>query len=140
MATLTVRELAEKIQRPGEDLTVAVDRLRNWTKEGLIRPTGARHPGTGRKRQYPSSAIIDAQLLQWLTETIGMPAVKAAPMLRDAKERIAEAQKGDWLVISKAEGKKEWQLSNIRRDKLDLFIRTHPEYDTHIVKRIDRDD
>ena len=39
MATLTAGDIAQMIQRPGEELRTAVDRVRNWTKEGLLKPS-----------------------------------------------------------------------------------------------------
>jgi hypothetical protein len=76
MAGITVSEIAESIRREDENITAVVDRLRNWTKEGLLRPLGEKNPGTGRKRHYPETAIIDAMLLTVLTDQIGMAAVK----------------------------------------------------------------
>jgi len=58
---LTVGEIAECIREPSEDLTVVVDRLRNWTGEGLLK-TLDHNPGTGRKRLYPEKALVDAAL------------------------------------------------------------------------------
>jgi hypothetical protein len=76
VTTLTVSEIAKRIQEPGEALAVVVERLRNWTKEGLIRPTGKRNPGTGRRRRYPQRAVIDAAILSKLSLFFGIAAPK----------------------------------------------------------------
>jgi hypothetical protein len=77
--TLAVSEIAERICQPGSKLTKAkvIDRLRNWTKEGLLIPVGDKNPGTGRHRRYPESAVADALLLSVLTDAVGMQATKA---------------------------------------------------------------
>jgi hypothetical protein len=77
VATVTVKDIAERIRREDENLTNVIDRLRNWTKEGLLSAAGDKHPGTGRSRHYPSSAILEALLLTVLTDAVGMPATKA---------------------------------------------------------------
>jgi len=81
MASLTAQDIAKHIQRPGEPLAAAVDRLRNWTKMGIIKPVGARHPGTGRKKQYSSVALAEALLLQALTDALGSSAVSLRPLI-----------------------------------------------------------
>jgi hypothetical protein len=73
---LTVRDVAKRIRRDDEDLEVVVNRLRNWTKEGLLQFLGDKHPGTGKTRLYPEYAVIDALVLSALT-AIGIPAVRA---------------------------------------------------------------
>lgn len=79
MAKLTVGEIAKRIQEPGEDLTVVVDRLRNWTGEGLLK-TLDHNPGTGRKRLYPERALIDAAILSRLTRYFGVRAPQVSPL------------------------------------------------------------
>src|ERR1035438_1956331 len=72
---LTVRDIAKRIRRDDEDLEVVVNRLRNWTKEGLLQFSGDKHPGTGKARLYPEDAVVDALVLGGLT-AIGVPAVR----------------------------------------------------------------
>jgi hypothetical protein len=66
MQSLTVREIAERIRRPHEDIVTVVDRLRGWTDIGLLKARGERNPGTGKRRLYPEIAVIDALLLTGL--------------------------------------------------------------------------
>jgi hypothetical protein len=77
MTLLTVRDVAERIRRSDEDLGTVIDRLKNWTKEGLLDTDSEKNPGTGRKRRYPEAAIIDALVLNTLTQ-LGIPAVRAS--------------------------------------------------------------
>jgi hypothetical protein len=74
--TYSVSEIAEKIGRPGEDMRVVGDRIRNWTREGLLEPVGTKNPGTGRSRLYPETALIDALVLTAITEAVGLQVVK----------------------------------------------------------------
>ncbi|WP_439925297.1 hypothetical protein [Nitrobacter sp. JJSN] len=73
---LTVRDVARRVQRRGEDLEVVVNRLRNWTKEGLLEFVGDKHPGTGKMRLYSATAIVDAAVLTAFTD-LGLAAVRS---------------------------------------------------------------
>jgi len=91
MSGITVREIAERIRRPGEDLIKVVDRLRNWTDEDLLTPMGEKNPGTGKRRLYPKSAIVDALVLSVLTDAVGMHAVTGrsfAKLFKTAKSEL----------------------------------------------------
>jgi hypothetical protein len=95
LQTLSVKDIAERIKRPGEELQVTVDRLRNWTDQGLIHQVGEKNPGKGRARRYGRDALLEAALLEVLTDPenqIEMPAVRAAAYLRAVKKEIA----ADW--------------------------------------------
>ena len=75
--TYTVSELAEKVRRPGEDIPALIARLKNWGKMGLLKATGKPHPGQGRSRHYPESAVATARALSVLADIIGLPAVRS---------------------------------------------------------------
>ena len=62
----TVSDIAEKIKRPDEDLGQATTRVRNWTKEGLLKPSGKANPGSGRARKHSKATLRDAVLMQAL--------------------------------------------------------------------------
>lgn len=72
--------LASRIQRPGEQLQTAIDRVRNWTKESLLTLEGEKNPGTGRSRKYAEEALLEASLLDVMSD-FGMPASRLAPYL-----------------------------------------------------------
>jgi DNA-binding transcriptional MerR regulator len=44
------------------------ERVRHWTREGLLSPAGEKNPGTGRARLYDESAVRKARVLNSLTE------------------------------------------------------------------------
>ncbi len=85
---LTVKDLAHQIARGNEDVDAVIARLRNWTKEGLLSPTGEKNPGTGRARVYDQTAVLNAFVLAELTE-IGIPAVHST-RYRDTKGAFFE--------------------------------------------------
>jgi DNA-binding transcriptional MerR regulator len=45
------------------------ERVRHWTREGLLSPVGEKNPGTGRARLYDESAFRKARVLNSLTES-----------------------------------------------------------------------
>jgi hypothetical protein len=73
---ITVREIAEKVRRPGEDVARVVERIRNWTDLGLLAPVGRKNPGTGKHRVYASSSLADALVLSILTDAVGLQAFR----------------------------------------------------------------
>jgi hypothetical protein len=87
----TVRELAERVRRPDEDITAVVDRLRNWTKEGLLTHLGPKNPGTGRHRRYSQEGLIEAAVLSALAE-VGLPAVRSAMLGPPARTALKLAK------------------------------------------------
>jgi len=136
VATFTVKEIAAEIKRPMEPLQAAIDRLRNWTKEGLISTSGERHPGTGRARQYSQKALVDAVLLQALTDGTGIAAVSAAPILKDAKKYISDRPSPtarSFLMISRSAGGPGFTMgiASSGGNLLQWFNRNR--CDTHIV-------
>jgi DNA-binding transcriptional MerR regulator len=44
------------------------ERIRHWTREGLLSPAGEKNPGTGRARLYDDDAVRKARVLNSLTE------------------------------------------------------------------------
>jgi len=44
------------------------ERVRHWTREGLLSPVGEKNPGTGRSRLYDDSMVRKARALNSLTE------------------------------------------------------------------------
>src|SRR5262245_49858312 len=47
-AVLSSGEIAERIARAPEELPAIRERLRHWTREGLLVPIGDRNPGSGK--------------------------------------------------------------------------------------------
>jgi hypothetical protein len=71
----TVREIASLIRRHHEELDTVVERIRAWTDLGLVKASGRKSPGTGRKRRYEAAAAVDALILTALTDA-GLAAVR----------------------------------------------------------------
>jgi hypothetical protein len=79
---LTVRKIAELIRRPHEEMGTVVDRIRGWADFGLLKVTGDKHPGTGKKRLYEPAAILGAMVLTALTD-VGLAAVRVGHFAND---------------------------------------------------------
>jgi hypothetical protein len=131
VANLTASDIAKYIQRPGEPLTAAVDRFRNWTKMGIIKPTGARHPGTGHKKQYSGAVLFQAILLQTLIDATGAPAISlksdlatAAGLLRFSTS--PKAITGELLVLSRSLGSRERQMGLYDPKEIPNLVREYP--------------
>jgi hypothetical protein len=137
MQTLTVAEIAEKIRRPHEDMRAAGDRIRNWTREGLLSPVGEKHPGTGKVRRYPQSVLMDAAFLQVMTDCTGVAAVAAGDLLSEARAIFGRATKAgnlenSMIVISKSVGESKWTMSHVLTTKLPDYFSTDG-HDTHTL-------
>jgi hypothetical protein len=132
MPTLTARDVAEKIKRPGESLSAAISRLRNWAAVGLINPVGGRHPGTGRHRRYTPNAARDAILLQILTDRTRLPAIDVEPLLRVLKKHLGASDTGYFLMISGSPGSERWSISSTRRSYIEKEL-DQSEHGVHII-------
>jgi hypothetical protein len=135
MTTLTVSDIAQRVQRPGEELRTAVDRVRNWTKEGLLKPIGDIHPGTGRKKQYSEKAAVRAMILQAISDATGGRAVYLAHMLEfvETELRRHRGQRDTIFAMSrKAGGGGKFHLSTWNAKKFGQGI-LESQADIHIV-------
>lgn len=135
VATLTARDIAKHIQRPGESLTAAVDRLRNWTKMGIIEPSGEQNPGTGHKKQYSIDALPRAVILQALIDAMGSPALTLSPILDSLAKgfrRRAEGAKRDLVVFSKEASGQGFEIQFANRSELARCI-SKSDYAVHTV-------
>jgi hypothetical protein len=150
---LSVKDIADAIQRPGERLEAVIDKVRFWSDQGLIHQVGERNPGKGRARRYNGENLLEAGLLEVLTNVVAMPAVLAAPYMRAIKKLIAE----DWanalrsgqpvpaitvapadrpfLVISKLHGKSGTTVARLAaKDLSQHHMRPQTQrYDAHIT-------
>jgi len=72
---LLASDIARRVRRgKHEDLVRVLNRIRNWTKFGLLKPVGEIHPGGGRACQYSEGALLDAMIIQELVNA-GLSAV-----------------------------------------------------------------
>jgi hypothetical protein len=134
MATLTASDIAKRIQRPGEELQVAVDRLRHWTKEGLIKPIGDAHPGTGRPKQYSGKAAVRAMIVQALSDATGGQAVYLGYLIDnvEAHLRKSKGKRDTIFAISRKGGSGEFGITTWSAKDFSEYILTS-KADVHIV-------
>jgi len=134
MTTLTVRDIAQRVQKPGEELRTAVDRVRNWTKEGLLKPVGDIHPGTGRKKQYSEKTAIRALILQAVSDATGGRAIWLAHMIERVEAKLHKYRKRKDLLfaISRKAGGSEFLVWHSTADEFGQGILKLPA-DIHIV-------
>jgi hypothetical protein len=136
--TVTVSQIAERIWSPEGKLTKpkVIDRLRNWTKEGLLVPVGDKNPGTGRRRLYPPGAVADALLLTVLTDAIGLQAGKArsfAELFKLAKTRLTtNPGPGQLMVIGLSRSGETAETRVVRSHALQDELKASP-HQVHIV-------
>src|ERR1700686_2448265 len=87
MQDFSVREIADRVRRPHEEMGTVVDRIRGWSDVGLIPVLGSKFPGTGSRRSYGPEAIIDAVILTALTDA-GLAAVRVASFVADNGQTV----------------------------------------------------
>jgi hypothetical protein len=87
--TLTVCQIVEQLRPVAPDATAMKERLRHWTREGLLLPVNQHHAGTGRHRRYGSDASYEAAILNALA-TCGLQLV-SRPYIQDALSQARAA-------------------------------------------------
>jgi hypothetical protein len=90
---LSAKEIAVRVARSEDDAQSVFERIRHWTREGLLTAFGEPNPGTGRKRQYEVREVPKARLFNELAD-FGVN-------LRVMK-RLAETLDGNYI--------REWSL------------------------------
>jgi DNA-binding transcriptional MerR regulator len=91
---LTVSEIALRLATP-ERQTGLRERIRHWTREGLLKPIGEKNPGTGRHRRYDESVLVNVAVLDALAG-LGMQVRSLHAVLRQVSELVEE-----WSTKSK---------------------------------------
>jgi DNA-binding transcriptional MerR regulator len=82
----TVSEIAEILaDAPGSEPAL-IERIRHWTREGLIQPIGLKHPGTGRHREYEDRVLLEVSVLEALAG-LGLKVGQQQTALKLLKER-----------------------------------------------------
>ncbi len=124
MKTVGTVEIAEKIQRPGEDLESAINRLKSWVREGLFdKFLQDAEPGTGRARQYSREALFDAFLLEVLTQTLKAPAKSFEPHLRFLRYGLVKPNAvAQFLFVGMSPDKKAVRHGACSADELPKHI------------------
>jgi DNA-binding transcriptional MerR regulator len=84
--TLKVSDIAEALAPIAPDVEGTIQRIRHWTREGLMLPVDVMHEGPGKHRQYAADAVYDAAVLQVMTNA-GL-SVNSVRHLVEALKRI----------------------------------------------------
>ena len=115
--SLTVGEIAERIREPDETLEAVIERLRAWTKEGLLKPTGRKKTGRGRKRRYSEEAIVAAAILSRLSKHYGnkAPELRSTGAVDVAIEELSKVKsiptwQDAYLLVGTVKREKAWQV------------------------------
>ena len=88
--TLTVGEIAEQLHPIAPNTSATIERIRHWTKIGLLRPVRHRRSGTGRHRHYSPDASFEAAILNALA-SVGLELVSRSYVqnaLSEAREAL----------------------------------------------------
>jgi hypothetical protein len=104
---LTLEQLAVRICPKDGDLGTVIERVKNWARSRVLRPLGG-GPGQGRVRLFERIDVVDAALLNVLSEEsrIAVLALShnleiARSITRDAAHAWAEGNRGPrWIVIN----------------------------------------
>jgi MerR HTH family regulatory protein len=81
--TLTVGQIVEQLGPITPDAAAAMrERIRHWTREGLLLPVNQHHAGTGRHRRYSPDTSYEAKVLNALAnaglQLVSRPYIQAA--------------------------------------------------------------
>jgi DNA-binding transcriptional MerR regulator len=104
--TLTVGQIVEQLGPVAPDAGAVSERIRHWTREGLILPVDQHHAGTGRHRRYGPDAVYEAAILNALA-TVGLQLV-SRPYIHSALSQVRTALR-------------TWQQAESSGRKLPLF-------------------
>jgi hypothetical protein len=91
--TLTVGQIVEQLSAVAPDPVAISERIRHWTREGILVPVDQHHAGTGRHRRYSSDTGYEAAVLNSLANA-GLHLV-SRPYIQDAL-RHARAALQKW--------------------------------------------
>jgi hypothetical protein len=110
--TLTVGQIVEQVGPVAPDAAAAMsERIRHWTREGLLLPVNQQHGGTGRHRRYSADTSYEAAVLNALAnaglQLVSRPYIQAAlSQARAVLQRCRQARNAGrklplfFLVIS----------------------------------------
>lgn len=88
--TLTVGQIVDQLGAITPESAAAIsERVRHWTREGLLVPREQHHAGTGRHRRYSSDASYEVAVLNSLA-TAGLQLV-SRPYIQSALEQARAA-------------------------------------------------
>jgi hypothetical protein len=85
--SLSTAELVAIISEVARDPGMISERLRHWTREGLLDPIGGRHPGSGVHRRYSEETASRAAVLSRLAD-MGFRVTALEKSMHDIVKRI----------------------------------------------------
>jgi DNA-binding transcriptional MerR regulator len=92
--TITVGQIVKELESFAPNAAAMNERVRHWTKIGLLQPTRQRHSGTGRYRRYNPDVTFEAAVLSALA-SVGLELVSKR-YVHVALSRVREALQ-KWL-------------------------------------------
>jgi hypothetical protein len=129
----TVSDIAQRIRRPDEEFEQAITRVRNWTKEGLLRPSGKTNTGTGKPREYSKETVVDAFLIETFVQCFGSAAVSVPKFLENIRPYfIDEKQRGKFLLIGRTSGDHDFHTEAYAPAALASAIKSN-KWQTYMV-------
>jgi DNA-binding transcriptional MerR regulator len=129
MRKLTVSEIAAMVEDAPERRPTLVERIRHWTREGLIRPIGVKNPGTGRHREYDEATLLDVSVLN-VFANLGLQVFQQTFLLKNIRNmydlnKLSVAAKNDIYIIIPEPGRAEvpvfYSVEKDRSIPLKLF-------------------
>jgi hypothetical protein len=136
-----VSDLAAIAGMPEPMLPLMIERVRHWTREGLLEPVDTLLTGTGHHRRYPEEAAFSVLVLNTLANFGVQLAAKkkviadALDKLRIARKRWERTQtKGPyWLVIRQQEAS-AGEFNEISVDAVAGVVVDDPLDDSLVLK------
>lgn len=101
--------LSAYCQEQSERRATLVERIRHWTREGLIQPIGKKNPGTGRHREYDANVLFDVAVLN-LVANLGLQVGQQKIILKEFRDLYDERNDRAWkeldlyITMSSVEG------------------------------------
>lgn len=89
--SLSTAELVTIVAAVARDPGMISERLRHWTREGLLDPIGGRHPGSGVHRRYSEETAVRAAVLSRLAD-MGFRVTALEGSMRDIVIKVDEAR------------------------------------------------
>lgn len=102
--TFTVGEMAEQLRPLCSNKIATVERLRGWTRGGILNPVDKEHEGTGTRRKYEVNSIFDAAVLSAIADA-GLPIVgqsyllHALSLVRRERENWTKGERSGQLFL-----------------------------------------
>ena len=103
---------------------------------GIIKPSGEQNPGRGRAKEFTSANLLEALLLQTLTDTLGGPASGVRDILDQAKKMVsrhlAMSDFKEWALVITREPD-GFGLGMVRLKNLAKCVSDRSEFGAHMV-------